>query len=152
MWLFSIHILTFSTKLQKNHLSWDSSNKTKYYPIFRYAEVLLGYVEAMIEMAGSYIEKSTGITVTRDVDQMVFYFNQIRYRAGLSGITSADASNQAAMRNIIKQQWRVEFFNEDRRYYDLYRWLDAPAPIAYQRPVYGLDVSQKTDHFIFLGI
>ncbi len=127
---------------QEDNLSWDSSNKTKYYPIFRYAEVLLGYVEAMNEMTGSYTEKSTGITVTRDVDQMVLYFNQIRYRAGLPGITSADASDQVAMRNIIKQEWRVEFFNEDHRYYDLRRWLDAPT--AYQRPVYGLDVSQKT--------
>ncbi len=127
---------------QEDNLSWDSSDKTKYYPIFRYAEVLLGYVEAMNEMTGSYTDKSTGITVTRDPAKMVFYFNQIRYRAGLPGITLTDASNRDAMRDIIKQEWRVEFFNEDHRYYDLRRWLDAPS--AYRRPIYGLDVSQKT--------
>ena len=72
---------------------------------------------------------------------MVSYFNQIRYRAGLPGITLADASNQVAMRAIIKQEWRVEFFNEDHRYYDLRRWEDAQ--VAYQKPITGLDVSQK---------
>ena len=127
---------------QEDNLNWEGTNKQKFYPIFRYAEVLLGYVEAMNEMTGSYTDKSTDITVSRDAAQIVYYFNQIRYRAGLPGITLADASNQATMRNIIKQEWRVEFFNEDHRYYDLRRWLDAPN--AYQRPVYGLDVTAKS--------
>jgi len=129
----------------EDNLSWDSTNKTKYYPIFRYAEVLLGYVEAMNEMTESYTETTENaetVTVTRDPAEMVKYFNQIRYRAGLPGITIADATNKETMRNIIKQEWRVEFFNEDHRYYDLRRWLDAQT--AYQRPIYGLDVSQKT--------
>ncbi len=130
---------------QEDNLSWDSSRKTKYYPIFRYAEVLLGYVEAMNEMTESYTatnENGTEVTISRDPAEMVKYFNQIRYRAGLPGITVADASDRDKMREIIKQEWRVEFFNEDHRYYDLRRWMDAPA--AYQRPIYGLDVSQKT--------
>ena len=130
---------------QEDYTQWEGTMKTKYYPIFRYAEVLLGYVEAMNEMTASYTttdENANTITITRDPALMVSYFNQIRYRAGLPGITLADASNQGTMRNIIKQEWRVEFFNEDHRYYDLRRWLDAQA--AYQRPVYGLDVSQKS--------
>jgi hypothetical protein len=127
---------------QEDNLNWEGTNKVKFYPMFRYAEVLLGYVEAMNEMTGSYTDEASGITVSRDPAQMVFYFNQIRYRAGLPGITVADASNKEKMREIIKQEWRVEFFNEDHRYYDLRRWMDAPA--AYQRPVYGLDVTAKT--------
>ena len=127
---------------QEDYDQWEGTIKQKFYPIFRYAEVLLGYVEAMNEMADPYTDKTNGVTVTRDPAQIVFYFNQIRYRAGLPGITLADASNQVAMRNIIKQEWRVEFFNEDHRYYDLRRWMDAQN--AYQRPVYGLDVSAKT--------
>jgi len=130
---------------QEDNLSWDSSVKSKTYPIFRYAEVLLGYVEAMNEMTQPYTtttDDGTTITITRDPAIMVSYFNQIRYRAGLPGITTADASDQATMRNIIKQEWRVEFFNEDHRYYDLRRWLDAQT--AYQKPITGLDVSQKS--------
>jgi hypothetical protein len=129
---------------QEDNLSWDSRVKPKTYPIFRYAEVLLGYVEAMNEMTAAYIgtnDDGTTTTITRDPALMVSYFNQIRYRAGLPGITLADASNQVAMRAIIKQEWRVEFFNEDHRYYDLRRWEDAQ--VAYQKPITGLDVSQK---------
>jgi hypothetical protein len=127
---------------QEDYDQWEGSIKPKFYPMFRYAEVLLGYVEAMNEMADPYTDKTNNVTVTRDPAQIVSYFNQIRYRAGLPGITLADASNQVAMRNIIKQEWRVEFFNEDHRYYDLRRWMDAQN--AYQRPIYGLDVSAKS--------
>lgn len=127
---------------QEDYDQWEGTIKTKYYPIFRYAEVLLGYVEAMNEMTEAYTDKTTGISVSRDPAQIVFYFNQIRYRAGLPGITVADASDRAKMRDIIKQEWQVEFFNEDHRYYDLRRWMDAP--IAYRKPVTGLDVTAKT--------
>lgn len=129
---------------QEDYIQWEGSRTTKYYPIFRYAEVLLGYVEAMNEMTEAYTatnDDGTTSTISRDPALMVSYFNQIRYRAGLPGITLADASNVETMRNIIKQEWRVEFFNEDHRYYDLRRWLDAKT--AYQKPVMGLDVSQK---------
>ena len=51
--------------LNKNHL------------ILRYAEILLGYVEAMNECSGSYTKEVTGITVTKDVSEMVKHFNQI---------------------------------------------------------------------------
>lgn len=129
---------------QEDNILYANPVKRKYYPMFRYAEVLLGYVEAMNEMTGTYTGKNVNgetITITRDPAQIVYYFNQIRYRAGLPGITLADASDKDKMRNIIKQEWRVEFFNEDHRYYDLRRWMDAKA--AYQKPVMGFDTYQK---------
>lgn len=119
-----------------NH--WNSTKRPKVYPIFRYAEVLLGYVEAMNEMTEPYTDES-GVAVVRDPAEMVKYFNQIRYRSGLPGITLSDASDRERMREIIKQEWQVEFFFEDHRYFDLRRWLDAP--MAYRKPVTGLDVS-----------
>ena len=130
---------------QEDNILYGNVVKQKFYPIFRYAEVLLGYVEAMNEMTGTYTGTNVNgesVTITRDPAEIVKYFNQIRYRAGLPGITLAEASNRETMRNIIKQEWRVEFFNEDHRYYDLRRWLDAQN--AYQRPIYGLDVTAKT--------
>jgi hypothetical protein len=123
-----------------NH--WNSSKRAKTYPIFRYAEVLLGYVEAMNEMDGSYTDEKTGITVSRDLAEMVFCFNQVRYRAGLPGITEADASDYDGMKRLIKQELQVEFAFEDHRYYDLRRWQDAYN--AYNRPITGLDVSTNT--------
>src|SRR3546814_11080633 len=92
----------------------------------------------MNEMTESYTDES-GVTVNRDPTEIMKYFNQIRYRSGLPGITLADASDPDRMREIIKQEWQVEFFFEDHRYYDLRRWMDAPT--AYRKPVTGLDVS-----------
>lgn len=125
---------------QEDILHWNSTKKPKVYPIARYAEVLLGYVEAMNEMEGSYTDES-GVTVSRDVDQMVEYFNQVRYRAGQPGITAADAQDPENMRQLIKHEWRIEFAFEDRRYWDLRRWLDAPN--VYNTAVKGLDVTAK---------
>lgn len=129
----------------EDYNQWEGRKKTKYYPIFRYAEVLLGYVEAMNEMHGEgvdqYTDEETGITVSYDVNQMVEYFNQIRYRAGLPGITTAEASDYEKMKELLKQEWQIEFAFENHRYFDLRRWKDAPE--AYRKPVTGLDVNVK---------
>ena len=124
---------------QEDILHWNSTYREKTYPLFRYAEILLGYVEAMNEMDGTYEDEKTGVSVSKNLSEMVFYFNQIRFRAGLPGITESDAANYEEMKKLIKQEWQVEFAFEDRRYYDLRRWRDAYN--AYNRPITGMDVS-----------
>ncbi len=111
---------------QEDNLDYWGKVKQKTYPIIRYAEVLLGYVEAMNEMENTYTDEVSGVTVNKDVMQMVKYFNQIRYRSGLPGITEADAGNYEKMKELIKHERQIEFFFEDHRYYDLRRWMDAP--------------------------
>ena len=132
----------YYTKKFLNNMSFKSpTTYTHACPIFRYAEVLLGYVEAMNEMEGSYTDEDGQVTVTRDVDQMVKYFNQIRYRAGQPGITTADAADQSRMRELIKHERLIEFAFESHRYWDLRRWKDAYD--AYNKPIRGLDVSAR---------
>jgi len=126
---------------QEDNLKYGNRNKTKYYSMFRYAEVLLGYVEAMNEMTDSYTDGENGITVSKNIQEMVHYFNQIRYRAGLPGITATEAGNYETMKSLLKQEWRVEFAFEDHRYYDLRRWKDAPE--AYRQLITGMDVTAK---------
>ncbi len=126
---------------QDDCIVWEGVVKAKTYPLFRYAEALLGYVEAMNEMDGSYTDEEAQVTVTRDVDQMVSYFNQIRYRAGQPGITAADAADQSRMRELIKHERLIEFAFEGQRYWDLRRWKDAYD--AYNKPIRGLDVSAR---------
>ena len=78
--------------------------KSKTFPIMRYAEVLLNYVEALNELgSNTYTDEENGITVSRDVDEMVKYFNMVRYRAGLPGITADDARDVTTMRDLIKR-------------------------------------------------
>lgn len=126
---------------QDDCIFWNGVVKTKTYPWIRYAEVLLGYVEAMNEMDGSYTDEDGQVTVTRDVDQMVRYFNQIRYRAGQPGITAADAADPTTMRELIKHERLIEFAFEGQRFWDLRRWKDAYD--AYNKPIRGLDVSAR---------
>jgi len=126
---------------QEDIQHWNSTKKSKIWPLARYAEVLLGYAEALNEMEGSYTDES-GVTVTKNVDEMIKYFNQVRYRAGQPGITTADASDYNKMKEIVKHEWQIEFAFESRRYWDLRRWKDAYD--AYNKPIIGLDVSAKT--------
>ena len=124
---------------EDNYFGWDwSRNRSKTVPMIRYAEILMGYIEAMNEMEGSYTDEATGITVTRNIDDMVKYFNMIRYRAGMPGITAADAGNKERMKELIIEERKIEFAFEGHRYYDLRRWGLAQEYIA--APIYGYNV------------
>ena len=116
--------------------------KSKTFPIMRYAEVLLNYVEALNELKGTYTDEENGVTVSRDPDEMVKYFNMIRYRAALPGITTNEASDYETMKALIKRERRVEFFCEGRRYHDLRRWGDAKD--AYAEAVTGMNISARS--------
>ena len=109
------------------------------FPVIRMADLYLMYAEALNEMAeGTYTDES-GTVVTKDANEIVKYFNQVRYRAGQPGITTADASDYTRMKEIVKHEWQIEFAFESRRYWDLRRWKDAYD--AYNKPIKGLDVS-----------
>lgn len=60
--------------------------KDKSFPIIRYAEILLAYAEALNNLTQAY--EIDGQTYTRDTEAIKYYFNQIRYRAGIPGINS----------------------------------------------------------------
>src|SRR5690606_32371129 len=81
--------------------------------IIRYADVILMAAEAANEL---------GMTA-----EAVNLVNQIRSRAGLSGLS---VSGQSDVRNAIKQERRVEFAMEESRFYDLVRWGDASAVLG----------------------
>lgn len=116
--------------------------KAKYSISYRLAEVYLNYVEAMNELDKSYTIGD--ITVSRDKSEMLKYFNRIRYRAGLPGITDADVTSVEKMRELIARERRIEFAWESRRYHDLRRTKKA---IIYENaPVTGCDVNATTSN------
>lgn len=129
---------------EDNYYGWDWSRcRAKTVPMVRYAEILIGYVEAMNEMEGSYTDETNGITVTRDVQEIVKYFNMIRYRAGQPGITEADAASKNRMNELIIEERKIEFAFEGHRYYDLRRWGLAQQYIG--APIYGYNVDARTN-------
>ncbi|NEW85496.1 MAG: RagB/SusD family nutrient uptake outer membrane protein [Mariniphaga sp.] len=97
--------------------------------IMRYADVLLMYAEATIEL--NVIDASTLNAI-----------NQVRARAYAVNVSSTGVypavteTNQAKLRSILRIERRVEFAWENRRYYDLIRWKIAEKALT--RPIYGL--------------
>jgi len=97
--------------------------------IVRYAEVLLTYAEAKIELG--------------EIDESVLNaVNQVRARAYGVGAEQTNAypaitgTNAAALRRALRRERRVEFPREGLRYMDLIRWKLAEKALS--SPVIGL--------------
>jgi hypothetical protein len=56
-------------------------------------------------------------------DEARTYINMIRKRAGMPYITVSGAALVAEYRN----ERRIEFYNEDKRFFDVRRWMIGPA-------------------------
>lgn len=82
---------------------------------FRYAEILMNYAEACIELGGADLQKG--------IDAL----NMVRNRAGLPDRVTSD---QAAAREYLRHERNIEFFAEGHRYYDMRRWMIAEEVIT----------------------
>ncbi|MBR3074414.1 MAG: RagB/SusD family nutrient uptake outer membrane protein [Bacteroidales bacterium] len=97
--------------------------------IIRYADVLLMYAEAKMEL--------------NQIDNSVFdAINSIRARAWKCGVKETDKypavseTNQTALRRIIRNERRCELAWENRRWFDLIRWRVCEECLT--TPIYGL--------------
>jgi hypothetical protein len=93
---------------------------------FRYAEILLNYAEACIEL-GSAADLTNGINA----------LNMVRNRAGLPDRSLA--STQAQARAFLRQERAIEFFGEGHRWYDQRRWMTCQTEIT---NVYEMKIKQ----------
>lgn len=80
------------------------------FQMIRYAEVLLIYVEALIE-AGEHSHPD-----------VVKYLNEIRARAGMPEVNTSVYNTQEKLRELVRRERRVELAFEGQRYFDLRRW------------------------------
>jgi len=77
--------------------------------LFRYAEVLLNYVEAKIEL--------------NEIDQSVYNaINAVRARPTVDMPAIAEGKSQDEFRNIVRKERRWELANEGLRLFDIRRW------------------------------
>jgi hypothetical protein len=112
-------IMGASTSLYTNR-SW---------PNFRYAEILLNYVEAKIELN----------ELTNDV---LIYWNIVRNRGGVPNIESVYPdvlTNQSVARDLIRRERQVEFAFENIRWFDANRWKIATT--TNHGRTYGMNVN-----------
>lgn len=96
----------------------------KSYAMIRFAEILLSYAEALNNLTGSHTVELDGQTqtVSRNEAEIKTAFNQIRYRAGLPGLSPEQLSNPQEVQSQIQRERMVELLWENRRYYDVRRW------------------------------
>lgn len=108
----------------KGQTNLDGSN----YIFFRYAEVLLNFAEASIEMG------ETGAAATDVIDK-------VRQRSGLPTLmnTYHRTLSQSELRTVVRRERRVELAFENKRYWDLIRWRTAEAVL--NQPVYGVEIT-----------
>lgn len=94
--------------------------------LFRYAEVLLNYAEALYEYSGSatYTDSDFPLSPLAAV-------NQIRGRAG---VPELNVTNDFADR--LRNERRVELAFEDHRFWDIRRWKIGPDT----REIYGVEI------------
>lgn len=94
--------------------------------IFRYAEILLNYAEALNE--------ATGVSV--DVYDAV---NAVRKRVGMPALPAG--LSQGEMRDRIRNERRVELCFEEHRFFDVRRWKLGEA--LFNGPVSGMKITKE---------
>ena len=101
--------------------------------LFRYAEILLNYAEAMNEVYGA---DAVPAGYTKSARQAL---NEVRARVGVN-MPAVTAATGTPFRNAIKHERRIELAFEDHRYWDLLRWKDAETVL--NQPVTGVKVTK----------
>ncbi|GAB3416448.1 RagB/SusD family nutrient uptake outer membrane protein [Niabella aquatica] len=106
------------------------------YEYFRYAEVLLNYAEAKIEL--------------NQIDQSVYNaIDSVRMRAGIPTLikTYSRQLTQTELREIVRRERRIELAFENKRYWDLIRWKTAE--IVLNQPKYGINISLQNGKLVY---
>ena len=98
-----------------------TSNSGEDFPVLRYADILLMQAEAMNEQ---------GYSAATSSGSAFDYLNQVRQRAGLSGLSSTDLPDQTSFRNEVYLQRRLELAFECDRWFDLVRTGNAISAIG----------------------
>lgn len=109
-----------------NHFDDEVTSQATYnIMIMRYAEVLLTYAEAKIELG--------------ELDAtMVDAIDRVRARVGMPGIIASDptrAGSQDKMRQIVRRERKVELIKESLYFFDMRRWRTGAIQNA--EPTYG---------------
>ena len=108
------------------------------FPVFRMAELYLIAAEAWNE----YLDAPD--------DRVYDNLDEVRERAGIPDVRTSWAmarernkvNTQAGMRDIIQQEWNIEFAFEGYRFWNLRRWKTAPTEM--NEALYGWNVTGST--------
>ena len=102
--------------------------------IYRYAETLLTYAEAMVNAFDdpNYTDNTYKYSA-------MWAINEVRANAGMPAIVD---TNKESFINRLQNEWRVEFAFEDHRFWDVRRWKIADTT---QRELYGVKIQKDAN-------
>lgn len=103
------------------------------YMIIRYAEILLNYVEALVE-SGDYSNPD-----------VIKYLNEIRHRADMPDVDVSVYNTQEKLRELYRRERRVELAFEGQRMWDIKRWEIGEEVM--DGPLFGA-FNPVTNHFV----
>lgn len=111
------------------------SGKEHHFPLYRYAEVLLNYAEAMNEWKGpDYTDNVCTMSARQAVDL-------VRQAAGMPSLKGA--ASQEQFREAVRHERRVELAFEDHRFWDIRRWKIGDVV----EKIYGVEIRKNGDSF-----
>jgi len=107
--------------------------------VFRYAEVLLNYAEAMNEAYGPDVLSGYTLTARQALTQV--------RRSASTSLPDVITTDVVEFRNALKHERRVELAFEDHRYWDLLRWKDAETVL--NLPLKGVSILQAGSNYTY---
>lgn len=119
--------------------------KKKIWAEYRLAEIYLNYVEALNEMTSHKSYTIDNENVQWSAAEIQKYFNRVRHRAGLPGVSVAEASDYEKMKQLIRRERQIELAWEGHRYFDVRRWKIAEE--EENGPVEGMSVYKEEEGF-----
>lgn len=104
------------------------NNSRHVWVIFRYAEILLNYAEAMNEAFATPTYKDATFTLSA-----VEAINLVRKRTGVALVAIPTTISKDDFRAKVRNERRVELSFEDHRFWDIRRWMIGPETVAIKR-------------------
>ncbi|CAG9880620.1 Cell surface glycan-binding lipoprotein, utilization system for glycans and polysaccharides (PUL), SusD family [Bacteroides ovatus] len=114
--------------------------KPHHFILFRYAETLLNYAEAMNELGGP--------DYTSDADELPMSartaLNMVRSAANMPNITDNGDDFTTRLRN----ERRIELAFEDHRFWDIRRWMIGDVV----KDIYGVKITKKGSKYSYTPV
>lgn len=123
----------YMRKFMNEAVTWNVqsvTNSRRPWVVFRYAEILLNYAEALNEVQGP-------------VADVYKYVNMVRQRTGVALPALPAGLTKDEMRLRIQNERRVELCFEGHRFYDVRRWKIAETVL--NKPVTGMRISKNAN-------
>ena len=119
----------------------NPSSQNHYWTIFRYAEILLNYAEAMNEAYGPEVLGAAPLANLTALQAV----NIVRARTGVAMPAFPGGMTKDAFRTKLRNERRVELAFEDHRFWDVRRWRIADQTTV----IRGVDITKTGNNLTF---